>query len=157
MVPLTRRLAWNVGLVMGGRAAGLAINALTLMLVARALGPERFGVYAVALVFVTLLSSAFDNGANLSVARALARDPDAAPTLLGHALVVKTLAGLLLTATAVAVAHAPVFPAGLRAVIPIASGLILVTGTTGSGKRLRSLIMGKGRRESSSTSSQCPS
>ena len=127
MAALRRRLAWNVGLVLSGRAVGLALNGLTFMLVARGLGPERFGLYALSLAFVTFFSTALDNGVNIAVTRELARRPDSPSVLLGNALLLKTTVGLLLMGLAASIAQLPGLPPELGQIVPIASGLIVVT------------------------------
>jgi O-antigen/teichoic acid export membrane protein len=128
MTAVSQRLARNVVLVIGGRAVGLAVNALTLMLIARSLGPERLGTYAVAFVFVSFFSTIIDNGVNLAVTRGLARQPESAPTLLGHAIALKIATGLASMAAATALVQLPLFSDDMRTVVPVASGLILVTG-----------------------------
>lgn len=125
---LARRLALNVGGVLVGRGLGLAINAVTLLLIARSLGPERFGIYSLAFVYVSFFSTVIDNGVNITVTRALVREPTATPALLGNALLLKTAASVVLAAVAIAVVQLPAFAPELRTVVPVAAGLILVTG-----------------------------
>jgi len=128
MATFGQRLAFSVGLVLVGRAVGLALNAVTFLWIARGLGPERFGLYTLAFVYVSFFATVIDNGLNIVVTRAIAREPDDAGRLVGNALVLKTALCLPLMGLAVALAHAPWAPAGLRDLVGIASGLILVTG-----------------------------
>jgi O-antigen/teichoic acid export membrane protein len=128
MATFGQRLAFSVGLVLAGRAIGLALNAVTFLWIARGLGPERFGLYTLAFVYVSFFATVIDNGLNIVVTRAIAREPDDAGRLVGNALVLKTLLCLPLMGLAVVLAHAPWAPPGLRDLVAVASGLILVTG-----------------------------
>jgi O-antigen/teichoic acid export membrane protein len=123
-----RRLALGVGLVLAGRAVALALGAVTFLWIARGLGPERFGLYTLAFVYVSFFATVIDNGLNIVVTRALARSPDDAPRLVGSALALKTALCLPLMGLAIALAHGPWAPPALAQVVPVASGLILVTG-----------------------------
>lgn len=128
MAEFARRIALHVAVSVAGRALGLAINAATFLYIARALGPERFGTYALALVFVTFFATVVDNGFNMTVSRMLTRTPARGALVLGNALVMKTVAALTLAMVATVVARAPWFDDRLRELVPVASGLILVTG-----------------------------
>ncbi len=127
MAEFARRLALHVVISLAGRLLGLGINAFTFLYIARTLGPERFGIYTLALVFVTFFATVIDNGVNITVSRMLAQRPQDAAAVLGNALALKTCAGLVLMAVAVAVAQGPWVDDRIRSVVPIASGLILVT------------------------------
>lgn len=130
MAALARRIALHAAISMGGRGVGIAINAVTFLYIARTLGPERFGLYALAVVFVTMFATVIDNGVNITVTRLLTERPESAALVLTNGLVLKLTGAAILTLIAIGAAHTPWVDPRLREVAPIAAGLILVMGLT---------------------------
>lgn len=79
-------VAWRAGQVFGARLFAQAAGFLTAVLVARALGPESFGIYSLALISATLLAQLPGPGADMSAVRVSARyrahDPERAREVL---------------------------------------------------------------------------
>jgi O-antigen/teichoic acid export membrane protein len=66
-------VAWRAGQVFGARLFGQTAGFLTAVLVARALGPEGFGIYSLALISATLLAQLPGPGVDMSAVRVSAR------------------------------------------------------------------------------------
>src|SRR5262245_60569352 len=66
-------LVWTTGQAFGARLSTQVAGFLTAVLVARALGPESFGVYSLMLIGATLLSQLPGPGADMSAVRVSAR------------------------------------------------------------------------------------
>lgn len=130
MAVIARRIALHAAISIGGRGVGIAVNAVTFLYITRVLGPELFGLYALAVVFVTMFATVVDNGVNITVSRLLIERPEAAARVLANGLVLKLLGSAMLTGAAIAVAHTPWVDPRLREIVPVAAGLILVTGLT---------------------------
>jgi O-antigen/teichoic acid export membrane protein len=100
------RIAANTGWLLGDRLVRAALGFIVGALVARYLGPERFGHYAFVLAFIAFFQVVANLGADSIVVRDIARDPASAPQVLGTALRMRWLAGTLCWALAVAVVTA---------------------------------------------------
>ena len=127
---LGRRVAFNLGLITAARGLGLAISAVTFAILARRLGPEAFGQYTYAVVFVTIFTAFTDHGLNLPIVRRLAANPEDLPRVFGNALVLKALTGTGAALLAVLLGWLLPLPAGAAPAIAIAAGLVLTTSLT---------------------------
>jgi O-antigen/teichoic acid export membrane protein len=91
-------LAWAAAQAFGARMATQVAGFLTAVLVARALGPEGFGLYSLMLISATLLSQLPGPGADMSAvrvsARYSARDPERACQVLLVAALAKAAISL---------------------------------------------------------------
>ena len=95
------RIAANTSWLLGDRLVRAALGFIVGAWVARHLGPERFGHYAYVLTFIAFFQAVANLGADSIVVRDIARDPESAPQVLGAALRLRLLAGMLCWATAV--------------------------------------------------------
>lgn len=95
------RIAANTSWLLGDRLVRAALGFIVGAWVARYLGPERFGHYAFVLTFIAFFQALANLGADSIVVRDVARDPASAPRVLGAALRMRLLAGMLCWALAV--------------------------------------------------------
>lgn len=100
--PAFVRIAANTSWLLGDRLVRAALGFFVGAFVARYLGPERFGHYAYVLTFVAFFQAIANLGADSIVVRDIARAPETAPEVLGSALRLRVLAGILAWAAAVA-------------------------------------------------------
>jgi PST family polysaccharide transporter len=100
------RIAANTSWLLGDRLVRAALGFIVGAWVARYLGPERFGHYAFVLTFIAFFQAVANLGADSIVVRDIARDPAAAPRVLGAALRMRLLAGMLCWGLAVVVTAA---------------------------------------------------
>ena len=94
-------MARNAALLSAGQMSARAIQTVWLLFLARHLGPNRYGVYTLAISFVGFVSIVSDLGVGLIVLRQSAQDPDQAPGLVAAGL--RLVSALSLAAVALAV------------------------------------------------------
>ncbi len=87
--------AKNSGWVFAGKGAERFIRIVVVIVLARALGVRGFGVYSFAFAFAEMFAIATDAGLHTILVREIARDREAAPRLLGSALILKGLLAIL--------------------------------------------------------------
>jgi len=101
-------VAWRAGQVFGARLFAQAAGFLTAVLVARALGPESFGIYSLALISATLLAQLPGPGADMSAVRVSARyrahDPERAREVLLVAALAEASVSLIVALVGIALA-----------------------------------------------------
>jgi O-antigen/teichoic acid export membrane protein len=113
-----RKVAANTGWLLGDRLVRAALGFLVGAWVARYLGPDRFGHLAYVIAFIALFQTSATLGADSIVVRDIARDPAAAPEILGSIVRLRLLAGAVCWMAAV----------GLMALIdPHATDTIVLT------------------------------
>jgi O-antigen/teichoic acid export membrane protein len=100
------RIAANTSWLLGDRLVRAALGFIVGAWVARYLGPERFGHFAFVLTFIAFFQAVANLGADSIVVRDIARDPAAAPRVLGAALRLRVTSGMLCWALAVALTAA---------------------------------------------------
>lgn len=106
-LPLDRRtLIGRMGAQLTGTVAARALSAIAIIVIARSVGPERFGAYAASMTLAKISSVAFGLGLETWMLRAGARtasDRDLA-TVSGNVLTIKATLGILWFAVIVGVA-----------------------------------------------------
>jgi PST family polysaccharide transporter len=96
----------NFSWLTGERVLQLAVGMVVGVWVARALGPERFGLYSYALAFATLFAGLAGLGMDAVVVRDLVRRPEQAGTIIGTAFRLRVGGALAFTAVLTMVALA---------------------------------------------------
>jgi PST family polysaccharide transporter len=96
----------NVTWLTGERVLQLGVGMFVGVWVARALGPERFGLYNYALAFASLFASVASLGTDAVVVRDLVRDPGRGPTIVGTAFRLRVVGAIAITGALAAVALA---------------------------------------------------
>ena len=87
---------------MAGKAAVLAIGLVSIAVITRYLGPDDYGRYTLALIYMQLFSVLADVGLFTIVVREISRDPSRTEELVGNTLTLR----LLLSVAVIAVAAA---------------------------------------------------
>ena len=94
MRTLGQRVAANTTYQLAGKAAVLAIAAVSIAVLTRYLGPADYGRYALALSFMQLFGVLADAGLTTIVVRELSRDRARADELMANALLLRLLLAL---------------------------------------------------------------
>ena len=85
----------NIAALFSGSAIAQGLNAITLLLIARQLGPENYGQYTSSLVFATFCSIVFSLGLDLWLLHEGGKAPSKIANLVGSAFSVKLTIGLV--------------------------------------------------------------
>lgn len=96
-----KRILGNSGWLAADSVLRMLLGVLVGAWVARYLGPTQFGQLAFAIAFVALFQAAGKLGLNQIVVRDIARDEDAAGSILGTALRLRLVAGFVCWAAAI--------------------------------------------------------
>ena len=136
--PLARGGAFGLATMLVEKATALML----LVLLARALGPDDFGIYSFVIAYLTLFQVLADGGLEPTLLRRLAEEPEDRAPWLGNGVLLRLVLATVSGALAVAVLPLTVPAAeGLRWPIALgASGLLLV-GQPG----FRALLRAEGR------------
>ncbi len=131
------------------QASRVGISAVLGVAVARHLGPESFGVLAVALALASLLGAVLTANHSQLVRRLAGRSREEAPELVGSLLVTNALMGVVLYAVAAAFAIAAVSDPTTRTAIAISClslvsmGLLTAEALLQAAERHRRLAIGR--------------
>jgi O-antigen/teichoic acid export membrane protein len=118
-VSLTRVVAWNTAVQVGGRAVGLVASVVVTALLTRHLGLGAYGQLVAASTYIAVFTILGDAGLYLSTVRRAAQAPAARPAVLGTALGLRlVMAAVLLALGCVLVLLVPAdrFPTWVPAV-----------------------------------------
>tara|TARA_R110000868_G_scaffold395786_3_gene667716 strand:- start:2481 stop:3824 length:1344 start_codon:yes stop_codon:yes gene_type:complete len=103
-------------LMVAATAARLAVGLLTFIILARYLGPGRFGVIASAIAYTTFAAVLTDFGFAISTLRLAAADPARSPAIIGDSIAAKaalaipvTIVGAIVAVIVLPPEHWPVF------------------------------------------------
>jgi O-antigen/teichoic acid export membrane protein len=111
-----RNIAW----LLMSQIATWAISIVVIVLAPRRLGDAAFGQLAFALTYVTFFGLVASLGTNTYLVKMIARDPEGAGVYVFNTLVLKTVLGLTLSATAIGLALVLGYPGQMTALIAIA-------------------------------------
>gem|GEM_PF-457416 len=89
MKSVSKKVVQNTFFILTGRIASLLFNMITVVVLARTLGEETFGVFSYSLVFVGFFSLLPNFGMKPIIVREVSRNRSNADVLLGHALFAK--------------------------------------------------------------------
>jgi O-antigen/teichoic acid export membrane protein len=120
------RVAYNTAVQVAGKAAGLALGAVSLALLTRYLGPSDYGKYTLALMFSQVLGVLADVGLYTTVVRDISREPERTEELVGNALTLRLLLAFVLIALAGLVSLALPYTPQVRVAILLAGGPLLL-------------------------------
>ena len=81
-----RRVASNTAVQLAGKGAVLAIGLVSIAVLTRYLGPEDYGKYTLALMYMQLFGVLADVGLFTTVVREISKDPERTEELVGNAL-----------------------------------------------------------------------
>ncbi len=120
------RVAYNTAVQVAGKAAGLALGAVSLALLTRYLGPSDYGKYTLALMFSQVLGVLADVGLFTIVVRDISREPDRTEELVGNALTLRLLLAFATITLAGLVSLALPYTPQVRVAILLAGGPLLL-------------------------------
>jgi len=123
----SRRMARNALVTIGGNYASRLFDIVSILLLARYLGVERFGFFTFAFSLVGLFSIFVDCGTTLILVRETAREDGASSRLLGSGLTLKLTLALAATAILCAVAGFLRYPGEVRLLVMIVALNLVVS------------------------------
>lgn len=126
MAPFTRRrVASNTIIQAGGKAVVLAMGVVSIAVLTRYLGPDDYGRYTLALMYMQLFGVLADVGLYTTVVRDISKDPSRTQQLVGNALTLRLLLALGVIALGSAISLLLPYDFDVRVAIVIAGGPLL--------------------------------
>jgi O-antigen/teichoic acid export membrane protein len=119
-VTLARQVARNTAAQALGKAAVLAVGAASIAITTRYLGAAGYGSFALALALVQMLGVLADFGVVTVVVREISREPGRTGELVGNALTLRLLLGVVVVALAALLSLALPYSPDVRVAILIA-------------------------------------
>ena len=98
-----RRVASNTAVQLVGKGAVLAIGLVSIALLTRYLGPDDYGKYTLALMYMQLFGVLADVGLFTTVVREISKAPERTEELVGNALALRLLLAIGVIALAAGV------------------------------------------------------
>lgn len=95
-----RRVASNTAVQLAGKLLILAMGAVSITVLTRYLGPNRYGRYTFALMYTQLFGVLADVGLFTTVVREISKDPERTEELVGNVAALRLLLSLLVIAAA---------------------------------------------------------
>lgn len=117
---LARQVARNTAAQIAGKAAVLAIGAVSITITTRYLGAAGYGSFALAFALLQMIGVLSDAGLTAVVVREISREPERTATLVGNALVVRLALGLAVVIAAALLALVLPYSPDVRHAIVIA-------------------------------------
>jgi O-antigen/teichoic acid export membrane protein len=124
-VSARRRVASNTALQLVGKGALLAMGAVSIAVLTRYLGPERYGQYTLALMYMQLFAVLADVGLFTTVVREISRDPSRTDELAGNALTLRLLLSVAMIVLACLISLLLPYDTDVRVAILLAGGPLL--------------------------------
>jgi O-antigen/teichoic acid export membrane protein len=124
-VSARRRVASNTALQVAGKGALLAMGAVSIAVLTRYLGPERYGQYTLALMYMQLFAVLADVGLFTTVVREISRDPGRTDELAGNALTLRLLLSVAMIVLACLISLLLPYEPDVRVAILLAGGPLL--------------------------------
>jgi O-antigen/teichoic acid export membrane protein len=131
-VSARRRVASNTALQLAGKGALLAMGAVSIAVLTRYLGPERYGQYTLALMYMQLFAVLADVGLFTTVVREISRDPARTDELAGNALTLRLLLSVAMIVVACLISLLLPYERDVRVAILLAGGPLLFGMVTNS-------------------------
>jgi O-antigen/teichoic acid export membrane protein len=121
-----RRVAFNTAVQVAGKGAVLAIAAGSIAVLTRYLGPDDYGRFTLALMYMQLFGVLADVGLLTTVVRDVSKEPERTEELVGNALTLRLLLSLLAIALGAALSLALPYAHDVRIAIVLAGGPLLL-------------------------------
>jgi O-antigen/teichoic acid export membrane protein len=122
---IRRRVASNTAVQVAGKGAILALGAASLAILTRYLGPDDYGRFTLALMYMQLFAVLADVGLYTTVVREISKDPSRTEELAGNALTLRLLLSILMIALGVGLALLLPYAPNVRVAILLAGGPLL--------------------------------
>jgi O-antigen/teichoic acid export membrane protein len=122
---MTGRVASNAAVQLAGKGAVLALGAVSIAVLTRYLGPNDYGRYTLALMYMQLFGVLVDVGVYTTVVRDISKDPSRTRELVGNALTLRLLLSLAVIALGAGISLLLPYDASVRVAIVLAGGPLL--------------------------------
>jgi O-antigen/teichoic acid export membrane protein len=120
-----RRVASNTAVQLVGKGAVLALGVVSIAVLTRYLGPDDYGKYTLALMYMQLFGVLADVGLFTTVVREISKDPSRTDELVGNTISLRLLLSVVVIAVAAAVSLALPYEPQVRTAILLAGGPLL--------------------------------
>ncbi len=120
-----RRVASNTAVQVFGKLLVLAMGAVSITVLTRYLGPDRYGRYTFALMFTQLFGVLADVGLFTTVVREISKHPDRTEELVGNVAVLRLLLSIAVIATATGISLLLPYKPNVRLAILLAGAPLL--------------------------------
>jgi O-antigen/teichoic acid export membrane protein len=121
-----RRVASNTAIQLAGKGAVLAIGLVSIALLTRYLGPDDYGKYTLALMYMQLFAVLADVGIFTTVVREISKRPERTEELVGNALALRLVLAIGVIALAAGVSLLLPYEHQVRVAILIAGAPLLI-------------------------------
>ena len=121
-----RRVASNTAVQLAGKGAVLAIGLVSIAVLTRYLGPDDYGKYTLALMYMQLFGVLADVGIFTTVVREISKHPERTEELVGNALLLRLVLAIGVIALAVGVSLLLPYEHQVRVAILIAGAPLLI-------------------------------
>jgi O-antigen/teichoic acid export membrane protein len=122
---IRRRVASNTAVQVAGKGAILALGAASLAILTRYLGPDDYGKFTLALMYMQLFGVLADVGLFTTVVREISKRPERTEELAGNALTLRLLLSIVVICLASAISLLLPYPPDVRVAIVLAGGPLL--------------------------------
>jgi O-antigen/teichoic acid export membrane protein len=122
---IRRRIASNTAVQVAGKGAVLALGAASIAVLTRYLGPNDYGRFTLALMYMQLFAVLADAGLYTTVVREISKDPSRTEELAGNALTLRLLLSIAMIALGAGVSLALPYEPDVRVAILLAGGPLL--------------------------------
>jgi O-antigen/teichoic acid export membrane protein len=121
-----RRVASNTAIQLAGKGAVLAIGLVSIAVLTRYLGPDDYGKYTLALMYMQLFGVLADVGIFTTVVREISKQPERTEELVGNALALRLLLAIGVIALAAGVSLLLPYEHQVRVAILMAGAPLLI-------------------------------
>ena len=121
-----RRVASNTAVQLAGKGAVLALGVVSIAVLTRYLGPEDYGKYTLALMYMQLFGVLADVGLFTTVVREISKDPERTEELVGNTIALRLVLSIAVIALAAAVSLLLPYDHQVRVAILLAGAPLLI-------------------------------
>lgn len=121
-----RRVALNTGVQVAGKGVVLVIGAGSIAVLTRYLGPDDYGRFTLALMYMQLFGVLADVGLLTTVVRDISKQPERTEELVGNTLTLRLLLSLVAIALAAGISLILPYAHDVRVAIVLAGGPLLL-------------------------------
>jgi O-antigen/teichoic acid export membrane protein len=120
-----RRVASNTAVQLAGKGAVLALGVVSLAVLTRYLGPDDYGKYTLALMYMQLFGVLADVGLFTTVVREISKDPARTDELVGNTLILRLVLSIAVIVVAAAISLLLPYEPQVRTAILLAGAPLL--------------------------------
>ena len=119
-------MASNTAVQLAGKGAVLALGVVSIAVLTRYLGPEDYGKYTLALMYMQLFGVLADVGLFTTVVREISKDPERTEELVGNTIALRLVLSIVVIALAAAVSLLLPYDHQVRVAILLAGAPLLI-------------------------------